>query len=160
LSKDVREKIWSATASVEIERTGGIVDVESGSGSVPLKSLLRAEPETRALLSTLLPPTDKERIRQLEEMVQAQKQMIDAYRKINETDEKIIALLQESGPGSAAMEGVKLVEEVQKLRAENATLREWLNAEEVAAVAHGKAAELRERVSVIGMRKENAEGDE
>jgi transcriptional regulator with XRE-family HTH domain len=96
----------------------------------------------------------------LQESNSSQKQMIEGYRKFRETDLKIIELLQETGPGSAAMEAVKMLEHIEKLLAENAELRSWLNAEEQAAMATEKAAELRERVTVTGMRKENTEEDE
>jgi transcriptional regulator with XRE-family HTH domain len=126
--------------------------------STPLQALLKDAPD-RVRIGVLaeLVAAYAQRVPELEKEVQSQKQLNDGYRKLHETDLKIQELLKETGPGSAAMEAVKMLDEVEKLRAENAELRSWLNAEELAAVANEKAAELRERVSVAGMRKENAE---
>jgi transcriptional regulator with XRE-family HTH domain len=103
---------------------------------------------------------DKTPLQEAQEQVKKLEELVAGYQKLNKTYEQIIALLKEEGPGSVAWASVGLLERVEKLTAENAELREWLNAEELAAVSHDKAAELRERVSVAGMRKENAEEEE
>lgn len=107
------------------------------------------------------PSPSQERIHQLEKIIEAKDRMIEGYRRLHALDQQIIALLSESGPGSVAVQATQVLEEVERLRAENKDLREWLNAEEVAAVAHEKAAELRERVNAVtGAQKAKSEVEE
>ena len=75
----------------------------------------------------------QEEIKKLEEI-------IEAYRKIEEADQKMLDYLLEIGPG------VEAIEKIEKLRADNSKLREWLDAEYVAALQDAKAKELREEV--------------
>ena len=155
---DFRDGKMAAKQVAELRRVklsslvGGKITEDAFKESSPLSSLV----------GPFRPQTNEEKIQQLEELAKSQDQLIKGYQKMNKINDQIIALLKEADAGKTAAENLILLEQVEKLRAENAELREWLNAEEAAAMAHGKAAELRERVNsltVAGMRKENAEED-
>jgi transcriptional regulator with XRE-family HTH domain len=169
LSPEEISKVEKAIDSLRVEQGAKpFMQLSSLLGTQPankpvLSDLLSAGKVTEAhtykdYLSSLAPPTNEEMTRQRDKIIALQTEQIEGYRKITKTNNEIIALLKEADPGKTAAENAALLEQIEKKDAEIAALREWLNAEEVAATTHDKAAELRERVSIPGMRKENAEG--
>jgi|GEM_PF-2415389 transcriptional regulator with XRE-family HTH domain len=103
---------------------------------------------------------DKTPLEQAQDQIKKLEELVEGYKRLNEISQQLISLLKEADPAKTAFENVSLLERVEKLTEENAVLREWLNAEELAALSNDKAAELRERankLTVAGMQKENAE---